>query len=153
IWIGNVANQTAKELERIALEEKRRQEARGGGPWNEQWERGKIYEVGGGLSLQSRLAVTDDQQGGGQDAVYRKVFLVRMNAGTNYPIRMNARPGGKGNLDPMLHLEDPAGKILAVNDDAPGEGTLNSRIDFRCPNDGVYRVIATNLRPRGTGDF
>ena len=37
--------------------------------------------------------------------------------------------------------------------DAPGESGLNSRIDFKCTQDNVYRVIATSLGGGSTGNF
>jgi len=58
-----------------------------------------------------------------------------------------------GNIDAYLRLEDPDGKQLAANDDAPGENTLNSRIDFECKKTGAYRIICTSLNADATGDF
>ena len=68
-----------------------------------------------------------------------------MKAKKKYTIRMNAP--NQDILDSMLRVENAAGNELGFNDDAFGEPrpTLNSRIDFTCPQDGVYRVIAINL--------
>jgi len=56
-------------------------------------------------------------------------------------------------IDSVLRVEDAAGKQLAFNDDAPGENTLNSRIDFACEKDGTYRIIATSLNDNATGNY
>jgi len=82
---------------------------------------------------------------------YCKMYLVKMAAGKTYVIRMNAK--SQQEIDAVLRVEDATGKELAFNDDAPGENTLNSRIDFKCPQDGVYRVYCTSLRPNQVGDF
>jgi predicted Zn finger-like uncharacterized protein len=126
----------------------------------DQWERGRAYEVPpGGLVLKSRLTTTDERFSlpGRPTLHYRKVFLVRMNAGSQYTIRMNDRDvSGRRDrvtLDPVLVVEDDTGLQLAFNDDAPGEGTLNSRIDFFPPRTGVFRVITTNLNPNSVGVF
>ena len=73
-----------------------------------------------------------------------------MNAGTMYTIRPE-RQGEGGTtwkpgawFDPLLRLENAAGIQLAENDDAPGEKGFDSRIDFTCPQDGVYRVVASH---------
>ena len=112
----------------------------------------KVYEVNekDGLTVGGKLAATDDKDTSLKDS-YRKVYLVKMSAGKEYTIRMNAKPGEK--IDAVLRVEDPSGKELAFNDDAPGEDTLDSRIDFKCAKDDVYRVICTSLNGNATGDY
>jgi len=112
----------------------------------------KIHEVRvqDGLTIKDKLAVGDDRDREAKDC-YCKVYLVRMHADKTYVIRMNA--ANENMIDAVLRVEDKDGKELAFNDDAPGENTLNSRIDFKCPRDGVYRVIATSLADNQTGDF
>src|SRR5262245_12682912 len=47
-------------------------------------------------------------------------------------------------FDSVLRLEDPSGKQVAINDDA-SPGTLDSRIVYKAPKDGTYKIIATCL--------
>ena len=111
----------------------------------------KIYSVGlNGLTIVDKLADGDPR-----DTVrvqsYCKIYSVRLVGGKMYTIRMNAQDWNE--IDAFLRLEDANFKQLAFNDDAPGEKTLNSRIDFFCPKTGVYRVIATSLVPNEVGNF
>jgi hypothetical protein len=54
-------------------------------------------------------------------------------------------------FDPLLRLENPKGKMIAINDDA-NQKTLDSLIVFKAGEDGVFRIIAAayNLK---TGDY
>ena len=112
----------------------------------------KIYEVKGddGLKIEGKLTDTDDKDKK-QTESYCKVYLVKLVKGKNYEIRMNA--ADMQALDTWLRVEDAKNKELAFNDDADGENTLNSRIDFECKEDGVYRIIATSFNPGATGDY
>jgi len=114
-------------------------------------DKGKIFQVPlNGLMLSDKLAVNDPR-----DTVYGqsfcKIYQVWLVARKTYTIRMNAQD--QRQIDALLRLEDANFKQLAENDDAPGEKTLNSRIDFICPQTGVYRVIATSFRPNEVGNF
>lgn len=74
-----------------------------------------------------------------------KVYLFRMFPGRTYVIDHMAR------FDAYLRLEDHAGKQLGANDDG-GVG-LNSRLIFRPPAAGIYRVIPTSLGGGVIGPF
>jgi hypothetical protein len=111
----------------------------------------KVYEVGAdGLKIETKLAETDAKDKVRIEA-YCKVYLVKMAKGTKYEVRMNAADTKE--LDPLLRIEDAKGKEFAFNDDAPGENTLNSRIDFTPEEDGVYRIITTSFNKEAKGDF
>lgn len=73
----------------------------------------------------------------------RKVFKVKLFEGKTYQIDLKS-----GDFDAFLRLEDPQGKELAVNDDAPGGGTLDSQITYNIAKTGEYRIIATCLVAR-----
>ena len=112
----------------------------------------KVYEVPAdkdGLKIEGTLTDKDDK-----DKVLKncfcKVYLVKMSKDKKYTIRMNA--ANMNEMDTVLHVEDSEGKQLAINDDAPGEMTLNSRIDFAAPKDDTYKVVATTLVP-ATGNY
>lgn len=77
-----------------------------------------------------------------------KAYSVKLEALQFYMIDLMRR--GDNSLDCYLYLEDPAGKIVASDDDG-GDG-LNSRIVFRPQTPGTYRIIATNLGDQ-VGDF
>jgi hypothetical protein len=84
------------------------------------------------------------------DTLYRnkkhKLFTFRMEAGKTYQIDHMSEA-----FDAYLYLEDPDGKLLAQDDDG-GEG-LNSRIIYKAEKTGNYRMIATSLSGRATGEF
>ena len=75
-----------------------------------------------------------------------KLFTFRMEAGKTYQIDHMSEA-----FDAYLYLEDPDGKLLAQDDDG-GEG-LNSRIIYKAEKTGNYRMIATSLSGRATGEF
>ncbi len=149
---SNAANDLAKDMRKDVRKDKDKEfvpKQQDGQPKDKDF----IYDVGpAGVNIMDRLAVTDSRDvRGGADKCYCKVYRVRMSRGKSYTIRMNAPPGKM--LDPYLRLENAALQTLAENDDAPGEQTLNSRIDFFCPSDGVHRIIATSLQDNQTGPF
>jgi len=113
-------------------------------------EKDKVFEVKGELVIKGALADTDPFDKLLKKS-YCKVYLVKMTAGKTYVIRMNA--DDMMVIDAFLRVEDSAGNQLAFNDDAPGEMTLNSRIDFVAPKDDIYRVYATSLFGPRTGGF
>jgi thiol-disulfide isomerase/thioredoxin len=82
-----------------------------------------------------------------------KAYPVRMSAGKVYKIEMHQAEGS--NLDPLLRLEGPDGKQVAIDDD--GAGYPNARILFKAKVDGEYKVIATafhgNDKAETTGKF
>jgi hypothetical protein len=91
----------------------------------------------------------DPVQGGRpQPGCHSKVFVVQMQAGRTYQID---HVGNTPQFDPYLRLEDEKGTNLATDDDG-GDG-LNSRIVFRPTRTTNYRLIATTLLPRQTGNF
>jgi hypothetical protein len=75
-----------------------------------------------------------------------KLFTFQMEAGKTYQIDHMSDA-----FDCYLYLESPDGKVLQEDDDG-GEG-LNSRIVFKAEKSGAYRMIATSLNGRGTGEF
>jgi hypothetical protein len=75
-----------------------------------------------------------------------KLFIFQMEAGKTYQIDHMSK-----DFDAYLYLEDPDGKLLAEDDDG-GEG-LNSRITYKAEKGGRFRMIATSLSGRATGDF
>jgi hypothetical protein len=74
-----------------------------------------------------------------------KIYAIKLAKGKSYQIDMLSK-----DVDSYLRLENPAGKELAMDDDS-GEGR-NARIQFECPEDGEYRIIATTFFG-GMGNF
>ncbi len=90
-----------------------------------------VQAVGQGLVLRGYL-----------DAQTRAlIYRVKLEAGTTYVFDMIS-PNGKA-LDPYLLLRDPAGKLLAEDDDSGGN--QNARITFRAAQGGVHRIQATSF--------
>jgi hypothetical protein len=67
-----------------------------------------------------------------------KVHTVKMKEGQTYQIDLVSTA-----FDSYLRIEDDAGKELAKDDDSGGD--LNSRIYFKVPKDGSYRLIVTSF--------
>ncbi|HYC03176.1 MAG TPA: M10 family metallopeptidase C-terminal domain-containing protein, partial [Azospirillaceae bacterium] len=69
-------------------------------------------------------------------------FRLSLEAGREYRIELVGAAGGGGTLrDPFLYLHDPAGALLASNDDADG-GFFDSALVFRPTASGDYFVSA-----------
>ena len=54
-------------------------------------------------------------------------------------------------FDPVLRVQDAAGKELARDDDGAGAG--DARLEFAAPEDGTYRVVVSDLNRQGGEDF
>jgi thiol-disulfide isomerase/thioredoxin len=74
-----------------------------------------------------------------------KAYEFKMEAGKIYVIDLSSK-----DFDAVLRLENPDGKQVAINDDAE-PGTLDSRIVYKAPKDGTYKIIATYLDPSQRG--
>lgn len=75
-----------------------------------------------------------------------KTYTLKLESGKNYVIDLESNQ-----FDSYLRLEDAAGANLAQDDD--GGSGLNSRINFRPTQTGMYRVIATTLGQGSVGNF
>lgn len=67
-----------------------------------------------------------------------KHHTIDLKAGQTYVIDLVSK-----DFDAYLLLQDPNGVTLAQDDD--GGGSLNSRISFRVPTDGRYRLVGTTF--------
>ncbi|HYV34945.1 MAG TPA: pre-peptidase C-terminal domain-containing protein [Gemmataceae bacterium] len=74
-----------------------------------------------------------------------KIYAIKLVKGKSYQIDMMSK-----DIDSYLRLEDPTGQQLAKDDDS-GDGR-NARIQFTCPEDGEYRIVATTYFG-GLGNF
>ena len=81
-----------------------------------------------------------------RDGKRHKSFAVQMDLNRNYEIDLIS-----DDFDAFLYLVDPNGKVVAVDDD--GGDDLDSRIVFRPLQPGPYRIEATSLNGRETGNF
>ena len=54
-------------------------------------------------------------------------------------------------FDPVLRVQDAAGKELARDDDGAGAG--DARLEFAAPEEGTYRVVVSDLNRQGGEDF
>ena len=76
-----------------------------------------------------------------------KKYTVKFAEGKIYQIDLKSK-----DFDAFLRLEDPTGKEVAYNDDAPGGSTLDSQIIYKAPKAGDFKIVATSLNGN-TGTF
>lgn len=76
----------------------------------------------------------------------KQVVQVKLQAGKTYRFDLRSKA-----FDCFLVLEDSDGKKLEEDDDG-GEG-FNSRITFRAPADGTYRLVASSLGMNRPGAY
>lgn len=68
----------------------------------------------------------------------RKKFNINLDANTTYTVDLRSAA-----FDAYLEIENAAGQILGVDDDSGGD--LNSRLVFRPPQSGMYRIVVRAL--------
>jgi hypothetical protein len=110
--------------------------------WHKFWtEVGQLLkQVRSSITETTLKATLTDQQ-------LEQVHEMKLEAGKTYVFDMKSTE-----LDSYLKLHDPAGKLVAENDDiAPGN--LDSRIVFSPKQDGVYRITATSFEQGGRGAY
>jgi hypothetical protein len=90
-----------------------------------------------GLKVEGKLN-PDDAKDKVQTKSPHQVHTMKMKQGQTYQIDLVSRA-----FDAFLRLEDESGKQLAMDDDSGGG--LNSRIFFKVPKDGSYRLIVTSF--------
>ena len=93
-------------------------------------------------TYKGRLAKTDPRYNG----KVHKLFVVEMEEGKTYQVDHMSKA-----FDAFLYLQGPDGAVLAEDDDG-GVG-LNSRIVHKAGKAGEYRIVATSLDGRSTGEF
>jgi len=74
----------------------------------------------------------------------RDFYRLSAKAGEKRVIEVEARRCGSA-IDPVIELQDSAGKVLARSEDAPLLG-LDARLDFTFPRDGYYYVVLHDAR-------
>ena len=102
------------------------------------------------LDEKGKLAATDPtytNEGFGNEKYPHKAFTVQLKARQIYIITMK---GSTKEMDPLLFLEGPGGKIVARDDD--GAGNLNARIFIQPRRGGEHKIIATS-GTKEYGDF
>jgi hypothetical protein len=82
---------------------------------------------------------------------YFKAHPFHMTRGTTYTIDLMRDPGPAGVADPYMFLENPAGIVVAQDDD--GGGYPNARIVFAAAETGTYKIIATSFGAGMTGRY
>ena len=104
-------------------------------------------EGGGDLTLgqtgAGRLALGDDRLDAGE---FTDRWTFRGTPGETYVVRLNS-----GAFDPYLMIRGT--DLEADNDDEPGRGSVNSRVEFVMPSDGEVRIYATSYQADETGDY
>jgi hypothetical protein len=90
-----------------------------------------------GLKVEGKLS-PDDAKDKVQTKSPHQVHPMKMKGGQTYQIDLVSQA-----FDAFLRVEDESGKQLAFDDDSGGG--LNSRLYFKAPKDGSYRLIATSF--------
>ncbi len=96
----------------------------------------------GKVSVRGQLTGMSAKYQGKPAAAYR----IDLEAGKAYRIDLASTE-----FDAFLYLLDPAGKLLAQDDDSGGD--LNSRIIFSATQAGTYTIQACSLEPMGRGNY
>jgi serine protease Do len=99
---------------------------------------------GGEAKIEAAIGPTDPKDNVRKSSAC-KTYTAKLAKGKTYQIDMMSKQ-----IDSYLRLEDSNGKQLAQDDDS-GD-SLDARIIFTAPDDGVYRIIATTF-VGGTGPF
>lgn len=71
------------------------------------------------------------------------VFYVTFTAEEGDVVTLRTEPVGDVTVDTALHLFDPEGNRVAVNDDGEGLGLYSEIAGYEIPVDGTYLVFAT----------
>jgi hypothetical protein len=74
----------------------------------------------------------------------RDVYRLSAKAGERRVIEVEARRCGSA-IDPVIELQDAAGKVVARSEDAPLIG-LDARLDYTFPREGYYYVVVHDAR-------
>jgi thiol-disulfide isomerase/thioredoxin len=97
------------------------------------------------LHVEGQLTDKDERDKTAPDC-YCKTFPLQLTEGVTYQIDLKSK-----DFDAFLRLEDPSGNQVAEDDDSGGD--LNSRIIYKAPKSGQYKVIASTFRANETGKF
>ena len=110
----------------------------------------KVHTVGKqGLTIESKIAENDKSYDyklnfDGMDVELKlraKRYLVKLDAGAKYTMTMDTKDM---EFDPLLVVQDNAGKILAFDDDSGGK--LNAKLEFSPAKSGTFTINAAALR-------
>lgn len=78
---------------------------------------------------------------------------VRLEAGVEYRLTLEARGTTDPLSDPYLELRDHRGALIADNDDTPYGFTSDSEIRFTPSVTGTYHLVAKSYGNTGSGDY
>jgi hypothetical protein len=94
-----------------------------------------------GMKIEGKLS-PDDPKDKVMTKSPHRVHTMKMKGDQTYQIDLVSQA-----FDAFLRVEDESGKQLAFDDDSGGN--LNSRLYFKAPKDGSYRLIATSFDGKG----
>lgn len=99
---------------------------------------GVVLRIDGRITTEDPINITRNG--------HENVFILRLSASKTYTINMQSKQ-----FDTYLIVENLRGEMLGSDDD--GGGNLNSRLAFRPPSDGYYRIIATTFANGASGEY
>ncbi|MDP8994453.1 MAG: caspase family protein [Pseudomonadota bacterium] len=98
-----------------------------------------------GASVTGVLTPSDSRRASGK---FADDYLLSGRRGERVELRLSSE-----DFDPYLLVTGPDAFSIANDDDADGDGTLDSRLVISLPADGAYRVLVTSFRPGATGEY
>ncbi len=108
-------------------------------------------EIAATAATSGRIAVGQSVTGALEAAGDSDWYQVSLRGNQGYRFTLRSADGDGALADPLLRLLDASGTEVSVNDDSGG--TLNSRINFTAPADGVYYLDARAFSSEDSGAY
>src|SRR5262249_22787949 len=96
-------------------------------------------------TLQANSAAGND---GKAPAPIQAVYALQGRRGDQFVVQLTSTA-----FDPYLQITGPGGLSVDNDDDPSSNGSLNSRVGFTFPADGVAQIVVTSFQHNQTGAF
>jgi hypothetical protein len=110
----------------------------------------QVVESGAAATRPTAVTLPVDVSGTIASAGEEDRFEFAVKKGERYTFAVRAGTLGSI-LDPVLRIEDAAGKQVAADDDSGG--AQEPRVDWTAPADGTYRAVVGDLYGRGGAEY
>lgn len=108
-------------------------------------------EIAASAETSGRASVGQSVTGQLETAGDADWYAITLRGGQSYRFSLRGAEGDGALGDPLLRIVNASGGELAINDDAGG--SLNSRLDFTPPADGVYYLEARAFSSEDQGAY
>lgn len=102
-------------------------------------------EIDGALQASTTTASDGKTQG---PAPIQAIYALQGHRGDQFVVRLNSTA-----FDPYLAVTGPGGLSVDNDDDPSANGSLNSRVAFTFPADGVAQIVVSSFQHNQTGAF